>query len=250
MCSPVYAGVDFNGDADVISLGDLYGTSLDTTDFSIIALIKTDSLNVEKGIFGQRQAYKGKAFALRPAASGQSKIGISSVEATWAESTGVISDNDWHFVGATCDSNNIDATTVRFFIDGAFDSQDTTEEMVNITAGGVSYIGSVVAGGLTPASVFNGCISDVIIYSSILSDDDIISIMKAKMKRFALQVDEGNLAAYYPLDDHAAGTGINGKTYKDLSGNGNDGTGVDADADSTNVGEEILNYPPAIGQFN
>ena len=40
----------------------------------------------------------------------------------------------------------------------------------------------------------------------------------------------------------ALNTDVDG--YKDLSGNGNNGQGVDANGNSTNIAEEVLSYPP------
>ena len=48
-------------------------------------------------------------------------------------------------------------------------------------------------------------------------------------------IDDDSLVLYFSFDDDT-------KDVEDLSGNGNDGTGVDADNDSDPVSEEVLSY--------
>ena len=57
-----------------------------------------------------------------------------------------------------------------------------------------------------------------------------------------LQIQADDLIGYWPLDDLPEGSGINNLTFIDRSGNGNDGTGKDGDADSNAVAEVILTY--------
>jgi len=92
-------------------------------------------------------------------------------------------------------------------------------------------------------------IEEIAIWNTKLSDDEVALLYSSKLKRMPLQIQPANLKLYLPLDDHTAGTALNTTVFKDLSGNGNDGTGTDADADSSTTAE-VLNYPPAIGQFN
>ncbi len=64
----------------------------------------------------------------------------------------------------------------------------------------------------------------------------------SKVKRMPHQISPANLVSYWPLDDLAEGTNINTQTFLDRV-SVNNGTGVDSDADSDAIAEEVLSYP-------
>ena len=92
---------------------------------------------------------------------------------------------------------------------------------------------------------FEGKQSEFVFWNIVLSDDEIAQLYSSRIKRIPLQIKPNNIIMYLPLDDFADGTPLNTDVdgYKDLSGNGNHGQGVDADGDSYNVAETVLSYP-------
>ena len=91
-------------------------------------------------------------------------------------------------------------------------------------------------------SYLNGGVNEVDIYNKELTQTDVDLLYASKVKRLPIQLSP---VAYYPLDQGSDGTALSTTAdfYKDLSGNGNHGTGVDADGDSLNVAESVLSYP-------
>ena len=93
-------------------------------------------------------------------------------------------------------------------------------------------------------SFFDGRLYEMAVWNSILTETEANLYCNSYLKRIALQIDPDNLVGYWPLDDYPEGHGtLASTTWKDLSGNGNDGTGVDADNDSDTVAESVLTYP-------
>ncbi len=135
-----------------------------------------------------------------------------------------------------------DGTDYKAFIDYSTTVSNTWES-TSRTADRLA-VGAKYENG---SCVFSGSssVSSVDYWEYALSDDEINSLYISGLKRFALQVRPSNLELCVPLDDYADGTGtMNGFVFKDLSGNGNDGTMVDSDGDSTAVAETVLSYTP------
>ena len=79
---------------------------------------------------------------------------------------------------------------------------------------------------------------------STMTDPEIEALAFSRVKRMPLQIRTSELFLYLPLDDYPEGHGtLASTTWKDLSGNGNDGSGTDADGDSDVVAESVLSYP-------
>ena len=72
---------------------------------------------------------------------------------------------------------------------------------------------------------FNGRLMDVAIWSSILSDADVIYLYKGFRRRAPLQIEAGSLAGYWPLDECAEGVAATtASMFRDFSTNGNHGS--------------------------
>lgn len=92
---------------------------------------------------------------------------------------------------------------------------------------------------------FNGDINEVYVWTGyILTEADRVTL-NSKGKRIGLQISPANLKLYLPIDDIADGVSADGATFKDLSGNGNDGTGDDGANNTGLIGaaETLLTYP-------
>ncbi len=78
-----------------------------------------------------------------------------------------------------------------------------------------------------------------------LTADEARRACKPKGKRMILQIQPAALFFYLPLDDIANGISADSATFKDISGNGNDGTGDDGGNNTglTALDETLLTYP-------
>lgn len=232
---------DFNGGADYIDCG--YTTDYDIgTNWSVSWWMYLDSVTGEKGIISRHQQGTQSASTLYIKVVPNLAVDIPWVAGSIVDSGVAVTINEWHHYALTKAG-----TTWTIWKDGVLWNSSVSAATPTNDSDETLYIGEISA---TFIYSTDGQITEVAWWKDVALTQDEISLLASSIKRMPLQIQPANLKLYLPLDDHTSGTGINGKTYNDMSGNGNDGTGVDADADSTNVGEEILNYPPAIGQFN
>ena len=96
--------------------------------------------------------------------------------------------------------------------------------------------------GTSGGTYLDGIITEVAVWTSALTQADANQLALSRIKGMPLQVDPSNLQGYWPMDEKAVGTDINGVTFVDSTGN-NNGTGSDAGGQSTFSGEEVLSYP-------
>jgi len=246
MFSPCYAGVDFNGDLDEIDCGTSDTLSMyNNSEFTISAWVKlgaktTDRPIVTRDINGVLTTIVYMLwwdagddlweFFVRDVASGLHYAKMDS-----APNIG-----QWYHLVAVWDG-----TDIYIYEDGVVGT--TTSAITTILDDSTER--TRIGRREENNTIFDGIINDVKIWNKGLTSTQALQEYTSKLKYF-MQQESANLQMYLPMDDYSAGTAINGKTFNDASGNGNDGVGVDADADSFTTAEEILNYPPAIGQFN
>lgn len=121
----------------------------------------------------------------------------------------------------------------RVYVNGVQEAEHTTSIDALTTQGTNCYIGRPVSG-----TYFDGEMTDVALWHSALSLQEIELLAKSKAKRMPLQIDAADLVFYLPMDDGVAGTSANGETANDLAGSTNDGTA----AGCTWAGEP-LTYP-------
>ena len=241
MCSPCYAGVDFTPNSTINC-----GTSVIGVNLSISAWINTSSATDAQIVSkDDDQAGGVREFQFRTSGTKLQTIVFIGGNVGIATSGASVNTGSWVHVAGT-----YDGTTIRTYINGSPDGTDATyngdadssDDEVGIGAR-LSNAGAVIE------EKFDGQITEVCLWNTALTADEISLLYSSRLKGISLQIKPANLKLYLPLDDHASGTALNTTVFKDLSGNGNDGTGVDTDADSFTTAE-ILNYPPAIGQFN
>ena len=239
--------VKFNGDADYISCPNGGGLNNSPT-YTIAFLAKWEGTQdagfyTHQGAICCRQkngAFTRHIIALDNTnpALGKIKMSPYAINGHVVGSTAV-GDGTWRNVVVTCTSG-----AQEIFLDGVSDGTgDKTGTGSNDTnipltiGGGIDDIGSYMTGKVSFFAAWN----------VVLTDEEVALISKSKVKGIALQIRPASLVNYYALDDHPDGTtGINGLVFKDQKG-GNDGTGVDADGDSTIVAETILSYAQDIG---
>ena len=133
----------------------------------------------------------------------------------------------------------------RLFINGVEETVDTTEGTWGSTGLGTNfYIGS----RFSQTDTYDGVVQEVATWSVALTQSEIDLLVNSKLRHILLQIQPANLKGYWSMDDQETGTSADADTVRDLSGNGNNGTG-DNGANNTGltwVGETILSYPSGI----
>lgn len=149
-----------------------------------------------------------------------------------AVSSTVLSNNRiYHVAGVYTGSE------LQCYIDGQPDgSAASATNALSITGGG-----SELTIGKYGSDYYDGEISDLTLWDTALTDDEINRLFQSRLKGTPLLIQPDNIKSYWPLDEGENGTTLSTITdfYKDRIGNKH-GFGVDADGDSTNVAEFIL----------
>ncbi len=141
---------------------------------------------------------------------------------------------EWHHVCGTYDGE-----TVKVYSDGIELDSDGGPSG-NLDASGQNL--RIGEDGSASGRNFNGQITEVAVWSEALTLEEIKLLHSSRLKRIPLQIQPDNLLAYWPLDDHPNNETANsadGFIFKDISGNGHDGTVTECNAKA----EEYLSYP-------
>jgi hypothetical protein len=237
--------VDLNGDADYINLGDVAYTD-NITSFSISFWIYLDSKTANQryvdkwGAGGQRQMI---ILLYDDADDTRLGFGVRSPlfdnYSLYRTTNGVISTGTWIHIALTWQADH----TWVCYINGA---------SVSITSWQTAGSGINTGTSSSPMRLFgdndgtyfvNGKINDFVFEGGTVWTQNKIDLLYSKVKRNALQIP--GIDVYLPFDDFSDGSALSttANAYKDLSGSGNHGTGIDADGDSLNKAEEVLSYP-------
>lgn len=151
----------------------------------------------------------------------------------------------WYHLCAAYGSN-----TLNLYVNGSDVNASLaagTDGSGNYTDGGVDNHVIGAADDLSSYTAVGTSVSEYSVWTKKLSANEIANLANPNLRRKPLETQPSSLKVYLPLDDRPIGeSGLGGDTFADMSGNGNDGTGVDADNDSTVVGGEPLSYPPGV----
>ena len=91
------------------------------------------------------------------------------------------------------------------------------------------------------AGSFRGVISEVAVWNSILTPEEMRSIYSSRIKGIALQIKPSLLVGYWPLDDFPNNSTLTGaSSVRDRSFYGNNGTPANS---PVSTAEQILSYP-------
>ena len=242
--SPALGGVDLNGDADYIDVGTSnFPTKAPLT---VACWINVDDNDWDYKFFSRwnDSPYAYTFLLLWDVSDGDidfycKRNGTDDMYKANCNSSD-ISLNTWIFVCGVMDNS----TNITLYInDKSFTGGDNGWNNTNIpTVPATIGAGQV---GSSRNDILDGKISEVAIWDTNLSTEEVSLLYNSKVKGIQRQIKPNNLVGYWPLDDFPDGTSLDTSSggYKDRSGNGNDGTGVDADGDSTNIAEEVLSYP-------
>ncbi|MGJ8742865.1 LamG-like jellyroll fold domain-containing protein [Polaribacter sp.] len=141
-----------------------------------------------------------------------------------------LGDNAWHYVGYTYDDSENEA---KVYVDGALVKTISNNQDAADTD--VYSLGQEFDAGLNKGNFYNGLMTEVSIWKSVLSESDIEAAMKAKIENTHAQY--ANLVAYYSFPDCGQDTAV----LKDWSGNANDGT-VIGTVINTAIFDEITDF--------
>lgn len=237
MLCPVWGGVEFDGDDDAIDVGTFDPATGDMT-FSCWLKWYGDNSS-HQIVFSKRDSWSASNMRWQIARSdSENQIFIQRSGDNADFNTDFPSTNTWfHFLVTK------DGVSCTLFYDGVSQSSDNMGFGSDTAA--QNLIGAVTDDTTT---AFNGIIAEVAIWNVELTAGEIELLASSRMRGMPLQIQPSNLQAYWPLDDEPDGTSGDGDTFKDLSGNGRDGTGDDgaANDDLTVDNSEPLSVQPYV----
>lgn len=234
-----WAGVDFNGDADKIDLPNLGVSGGTARTISFWANVGTK--NGIMNFFGWGENALEAQCVLH--------FDVMTDNLYWAfaandyyTGNNILTRGTWYHIACVYDGGTLSTSTIHIYINGV--SQGLTKAGPGSGSANTTDAGYAIAFdyGSDAGRYFDGKISEFAIWDVALTQDEITLLAKSKVKGMPYQLQPSNLITYIPLDDLSEGAGINAVTFKDRGRNGNDGTGVDGDADSSAVAEEVLSY--------
>jgi len=230
--------VNFNGDGDYLNCGT--GVSCPSV-ITISAWVAWGGKQNYNTIIAKRNSWGSDEWQVWTGTSGSGnagKIAMGYSGGFWYTNYVFTQDEITHVVAIIRDDDGVD----ELWINGAQQGIATIAKIGSATTAVVN-----VGANQNGNESWDGYINEVAVWDIALTAGEISLLFNSKLKRMPLQIQPANLKLYLPMDDHPEGAGINTAVFRDLSGNGNDGTGVDADGDSTIESETVLSYPQDIG---
>lgn len=234
------AGVNFDYSDDYLLVSDNDVLDMDTSDFTISAWVKSGAVTADAVIF--RKIGTGNVgYVVAIYSSGEIGVLIRDADSyTSSTADGTqIEDGAWHHIAVAFDRSG----NMTRYLDGSTDgtADDITGEAASIDNDGDLMIGGKSDGTLT----FNGQLTELALWETLLTADEIALLASARMKRLPLAVQSSSLKFYLPMDDEVDGSSCDGDNFIDWSWNGNNATGDDGADNSglTAKAEEVLTYP-------
>jgi hypothetical protein len=247
------AWVDFDGTDDYIDVGTMgtLGSDIDDYTITVSAWIKPDGtslaaiLGFEDGLvdtkfeviyncesgYGTAQGYI-MAY-VRDEGNRKTRGGV--------DSDLDLDDGSWHHVLFEIDGGGGDIPYI--YVDGV--SQVVTMDENTALTNPANFSGNMYIGAQNDGSVdneFEGGIKEVYIFRGALTANQIQTLAKSKVAGVGIGFGDF-LYGYWALDDEADGTSGDGDTFRDQSGNGNNGTGEDTGGAGMDCyGESELTY--------
>ncbi len=254
--SSCWAGVDFDGVDDTISIADSATLTLTDAGGWIIAILTNVTDNS-----GNLFQYVLSTNAFSANNSIQLYLNEDS-EASAGQWTTRVIDSDGSFAGVGSGGTSSPggdsvwrwiiwrhpAGSNDFILDFGLPGQtivnqgSDTNATVGDVDGDIWYVGRRHT---TPTSRwYKGLVAEVVIITGDGSLATAQRIVSSQIRYMPIQ--GGNTKLYLPLDDQPDGTSFDGDTAIDRSGNGNDGTGDDGGNNTglTAKAEEVLSYQP------
>ena len=192
-------GPTFNGNGWIEFDGiDDYGTTNDVTsdlvssDFTFLALIRGGTQD-HKSIFSINTSGGGNRVLWMVRSAG---MGIYD-NSQWYIGSIDVDNNKWHQVVATYDYST---KNLKTYTDGVNDLNVTTNIQINIQSSDKASI-AMEFDGSSPSDLFNGDISQVVVYDRVLSSEEVLQNYYQGLiyeDDLAFAIDAGNLVSYTP----------------------------------------------------
>jgi len=231
LATPVFAAVDYNGDADYHSCGDV-------TDFDGVSYLWLFAV-VEFDLFSASSPMgKENAFALNTDTGGKLNacvVGDNTFVSCYESDASSITTSAVHSILFIWGGGN----TFTFYVDGA--DAGSTQTFTNGTPDTIPNVSNPLLIGSVPLATdnFDGIIHHAAIGTNTLTAQDIQQLTNSNIKDSAAQV---GADMDFWMDDAVTGSAVASSTILDRIG-GVSCTGTDADADSSFVAESALVYP-------
>jgi len=232
VCCSAWAGVEFDGTDDYVDCGS--DASLEVADnFTISFWMKADTTGGWRGMVQKGRDDVNDYFGVWLSGTTLYFGTNKTDESANLLSGGSISTNIWYYITAVYDGIN-----KRVYTNGILAGGPTAAGVGN------SSKNLSIGRALGVSEYHDGQITEVAIWNTVLSAQQIKNLANSRVKGLPLQFERDNLMGYWPLDDEKSGTSGDGDTFRDLSGNANHGTGVDG-ANNTGLTcrGERLTYP-------
>ena len=208
-----FGALDFDGVDDYIDMGHISSLNFERTDsFALFSWI--NKADTSSGfIVGQYNNSTNKGYDMWALGGGEVRVHLRNTTsyAIRVESPGIISTDTWYYIGFTYDGSS-SASGVKIYINGVLQSGTLSEN--NLTTGSIQSTDNKFMIGKRQnysSYLFNGSISDVRIYNSALTAEQVKDI-------YFNQTILGTEVAHYKFNEKM------GTTAFDSSGNGNNGT--------------------------
>jgi len=237
-----WGAVNFQGDADYINCGDLGDLG---SQYTCGVVFKTDTVAENNLILSYRtndQADQTRLPIQLDHNNADMRFLVRDDDSDLAIVTkaGVLNNTDFFAVVGVRDG-----TTINLYVNNEAVGTDTDgalDAVITMNICGIGAFYDDLGNSWDTTTVFNGIIAEVFIVNTAWSADKARSWINSKLKRHSFILGDDSVA-YWSLDELPdGGASLSGATFNDLSGNGNTGSGVDADNDSLGVGETILSY--------
>jgi hypothetical protein len=236
LASPCWGGVTFDTTDDKITMDDITTLNISVT----ISLWATNVYNDGESANGKHIASEWSSWGITMNTATTPDIircqiaadSGTSVEFDNLDNLG----NGWHNYVCT-----YDGTTVTTYVDGAA-TGNTLSNTGSLTGTGSTTIGAYFG---SDSFVWNGIVNEFAVWNTALTASEVALLYNSKVKRIPLQIQPTKLQAYLPLDAVSDGASADAVVFKDLTGNGYDGTGVDGANNTglTGTAEVNLTYP-------
>lgn len=238
--------INFDGTDDCINLSTPANLRI-VTDYSISAWVFAGGAG-NRTIFcsGDTAGAHGYSILFKLINTGGIRLTNNRAAGGNPTSTGTVSNGVWTHVGASFD---ISTNTATFYINGLQDSTDTTtDDPVGNGTGNILIGCRVDTPDTNRNQFFQGDISEVAVWDTLLTDTDFALLGISKLKQMSLQIKTAGLQGYWGINDGPHGTSADGNTVYDFSSFSNNGIG-DNGANNTGLlweAEQVLSYPPYI----
>jgi len=244
-CQLVFAGVDFDttaifADGDNIDFGDQADFDIVNADWSLSCWLNTTTIGRRCALGKSAEGGLVDWWVLTIDVDATSKLKFEADDGAvkkTLDGDNAFNDGEWHNVVVV----HTEGTGYVLYVDTT--QEDTDTDNGDCSSSHAFTIGKNIRTNSNDQPWF-GQVNEVAIWQGYaLTAQDRQNLYNSKVKRMPLQIGAQYLVGYWPLDDLAEGISINGKTFKDLSEKGYNGTGTDTDGDSLSVAETVLSYP-------